>query len=320
MARRPAPRDPAHGRRGHDAPPNGTRAGHPRGKRGRHPPPAGTHRAVAIRVSQRRGRADPARHGSARRGRHRARRAVGARAPVRRSGGRRQNHMTDAIRLLPLTMLGALLGADVVSFPQAMLSRPIVAATLGGAIAGSVAAGLLTGAVLEMLAMETLPVGASRYPEWGSASLVGGALAGSQAVMRPGAIIVGVFVGIATAWAGGWSMYGLRRLNGVWAERAVPAMETGSRRAVMGLQLRGLTADLVRGALLTLIALLVWSPVSDFVLGRWTVGRAASHSVLAAVAAGVAGGAIWRQSHGAAGSKWYLLAGLALGIILLVAT
>jgi len=109
-------------------------------------------------------------------------------------------------------------------------------------------------------------------------------------------------------------------LNGVWAERAVPAMETGSRRAVMGLQLRGLTADLVRGALLTLIALLVWSPVSEFVLGRWTVGRAASHSVLAAVAAGVAGGAIWRQSHGAAGSKWYLLAGLALGIILLVAT
>src|SRR6185312_14044575 len=204
-----------------------------------------------------------------------------------------------------------------VSFPQAMLSRPIVAATLGGALAGNVAAGLLTGAVLEMLAMETLPVGASRYPEWGSASLVGGALAGSPAVMRPGAIVVGVFVGIATAWAGSWSMYALRRLNGVWAERALPAMETGSRRAVMGLQLRGLTADLLRGAVLTLI---VWTPVSDYVLAQWTVGRAASHSVLAALAAGVAGGAIWRQSHGAAGSKWYLLGGAVLGVFLLVVT
>lgn len=228
--------------------------------------------------------------------------------------------MIDAVRLLPLTLLGALLGADVVSFPQAMLSRPIVAATLGGALAGNVAAGLLTGAVLEMLAMETLPVGASRYPEWGSASLVGGALAGAPAVMRPGAIIVGVFVAIATAWAGGWSMYALRRLNGVWAERAVPAMETGSRRAVVGLQLRGLTADLLRGAVLTFVALLVWTPIADYVLGHWTLGRAASHSVLAAVAAGVAGGAIWRQSHGAAGSKWYLLAGLVLGLALLAAT
>ncbi|HKT08712.1 MAG TPA: hypothetical protein VJR24_12500, partial [Gemmatimonadaceae bacterium] len=68
------------------------------------------------------------------------------------------------------------------------------------------------------------------------------------------------------------------------------------------------------------VALLVWTPIADYVLGHWTLGRAASHSVLAAVAAGVAGGAIWRQSHGAAGSKWYLLAGLVLGLALLAAT
>src|SRR6185437_14554446 len=175
-------------------------------------------------------------------------------------------------------LLGALLGADVVSFPQAMLSRPIVAATLGGALSGNVAAGVLTGAVLEMVAMETLPVGASRYPEWGSASLVGGAIAGSHLVMRPGAIILGVFVGIATAWAGGWSMYALRRLNGVWAERALPDIERGSRRAVVRLQLRGLTADLVRGAVLTAVALIVWAPIAEYVLAHWTVGRAGSHS------------------------------------------
>ncbi|MGH7649218.1 MAG: PTS sugar transporter subunit IIC [Gemmatimonadaceae bacterium] len=228
--------------------------------------------------------------------------------------------MIGVAELLPLTLLGALLGADVVSFPQAMVSRPIVAATLGGALAGNVAAGLLTGAVLEMLAMETLPVGASRYPEWGTAALAGGAIAASSHVLRPGAIIVGVFIGIATAWAGGWSMYALRRLNGVWAERALPAIETGSRRAVMTLQLRGLTADLVRGAVLTAIALVVWTPVSDYILAHWTIGRPASHSVLAAVAAAVGGGAVWRQSHGAAGSRWYLLAGAALGTVLLLVT
>ena len=41
------------------------------------------------------------------------------------------------IELFPLTMLGALLGLDVVSFPQAMISRPIVSATLAGALAGA---------------------------------------------------------------------------------------------------------------------------------------------------------------------------------------
>ena len=222
--------------------------------------------------------------------------------------------------LAPLTLLGALLGADVVSFPQAMFSRPIVGATLGGALMGNVAAGLLTGAVLEMVALETLPVGASRYPEWGSAALAGGAIAASSHVLRPGAIIVGVFIGIATSWVGGWSMYALRRLNGVWAERALPAIETGSRRAVMSLQLRGLTADLLRAAILTAVALVVWTPIADYVLAHWTVGRAASHSVLAAVAAAVGGGAVWRQSHGAAGSRWYLLAGAALGALVLVVT
>jgi len=34
------------------------------------------------------------------------------------------------LEALPIALLGALLGLDVVSFPQAMVSRPIVAATL----------------------------------------------------------------------------------------------------------------------------------------------------------------------------------------------
>ena len=77
------------------------------------------------------------------------------------------------VPLVSLTVLGAVLGLDAVSFPQAMLSRPIVASTLGGAVVGDPLSGLLAGAALEFVALETLPVGASRYPEWGSASVVG---------------------------------------------------------------------------------------------------------------------------------------------------
>jgi PTS system mannose-specific IIC component len=219
--------------------------------------------------------------------------------------------------LFPLTLLGAVLGLDVVSFPQAMISRPIVAATLGGAVAGNVSAGLLAGAVLEMLAIEMLPVGASRYPEWGTASVVGGALAASMPG-RPGALAVAMFAAIFTAWVGGWSMYALRRLNGAWARRAQPALEAGDSRAVVGLQLRGLTADLVRGAVLTLVALLVWHPITEWILGQWLLGRTASRAVVLALAVAVAGSAAWRLSHGASGSRWYFLGGLALGITMLV--
>jgi PTS system mannose-specific IIC component len=219
--------------------------------------------------------------------------------------------------LLPLVLLGALLGLDVVSFPQAMISRPIVAATLGGAVAGHVTTGLLAGAVLEMLAIEMLPVGASRYPEWGTASVVGGAIA-ATAPGRPGLLAVSMFAAISTAWVGGWSMYALRRLNGVWARQALPALEAGDRHTVIGLQLRGLAADFVRGAALTLVALLVWQPITAWLLGHWLLGLTASRAVVVALAAAVAGSAAWRLSHGASGARWYFLGGLALGLTMLV--
>ena len=44
--------------------------------------------------------------------------------------------MTDFVQLLPLALLGAVLGLDVVSFPQAMISRPLVAATAAATLLG----------------------------------------------------------------------------------------------------------------------------------------------------------------------------------------
>ena len=73
--------------------------------------------------------------------------------------------MIEITTLATLALLGAVVGLDYVSFPQAMLSRPIVAATLGGAVCGNAAAGLLVGLLLECFALETMPFGASRYPE-----------------------------------------------------------------------------------------------------------------------------------------------------------
>ena len=220
--------------------------------------------------------------------------------------------------LLPFSLLGALLGLDVVSFPQAMISRPIVAATLGGALAGDASSGLLVGVLLEMVALETLPVGASRYPEWGTASVVGGALYAAAGAERAGALVLSVLAAIVTAWAGGWSMYALRRLNGVWAKRALPALDAGARHAVVDLQLRGMGADLLRGGLLTFIALLLFRPVVALLVDRWALPHDLSLAVVAGLSTAVAAGAAWRLGHVASGARWFLAAGLAIGLAAMV--
>ena len=125
--------------------------------------------------------------------------------------------------ILPIVMLGAFLGMDVVTFPQAMISRPIVAATIAGAFIGNASAGLIMGAILELLALEMLPFGASRYPEWGSASVVGGALYASSWGDPPGALTATLLGALVTALVSGWSMVRLRRINASRATRLTPA-------------------------------------------------------------------------------------------------
>jgi mannose/fructose/N-acetylgalactosamine-specific phosphotransferase system component IIC len=221
--------------------------------------------------------------------------------------------------ILPLSLLGAVLGLDTVSFPQAMLSRPLVSATLGGALVGSPGSGLLMGAVLELIALETLPFGASRYPEWGSASVIGGALFGSSAHPAAGAMTLALLASLATAWVGGWTMVRLRQRNGRWAAKAQPALDAGARGTVMSLQLRGLTADLVRGAVLTAIAAAVFVPLNEASLALWSVDARVSSAVAIGTALSVAVAASWKLLHGSMTARWLFIVGLAAGFALSVA-
>jgi len=224
--------------------------------------------------------------------------------------------MTTA--LLSLALLGGVLGMDTVSFPQAMLSRPLVAATLGGALIGSPEGGLFIGAALELIALETLPFGASRYPEWGSASVVGGALFASVPEHPAGAMTLALIASLATAWVGGWTMVKLRQRNAKWAARSRNALDAGARGTVIGLQLRGMTADLVRGAILTAIAVAVFAPLNQASLAEWSIDARASRAIAVAVATSVAGGAAWKIFHGSLPARWLFVAGLAMGLIVMV--
>jgi mannose/fructose/N-acetylgalactosamine-specific phosphotransferase system component IIC len=221
------------------------------------------------------------------------------------------------LQLLPLALLGGLLGLDVVSFPQAMISRPLVAATLSGALVGFPMSGLLIGATLELIALDTLPFGASRYPEWGSAAVIGGAVFAMHPAHPAGSMSIAVIAALATSWVGGWTMVKLREANAHWASRRREALDAGARGTVIELQLLGMTADFVRGAVLTVVAYLVFAPLANAVLAVWNTDARLSRAFVVAVAASVAASGAWKIFHAVPLARWFFVGGLAVGLALL---
>lgn len=217
--------------------------------------------------------------------------------------------MTGGLVLPALLGWGTLVGLDLVSFPQGMLNRPLVAATVAGLLIGDPSAGLAVGLVLELFALDVLPVGASRYPDFGPGAVAAAVLAGG----RPWEVGLGpaVVLGLVLAVAGGWSLDMVRRSNGRLVRRHEAALDAGDEAIVARVQWLGLAADAVRALALTAIGL-------SLVVGYRLVGPvpdAASRTVGLVVLAGglVAGfhGVLRRQ----AGWGWVALgSGLGLGV------
>ena len=213
-----------------------------------------------------------------------------------------------------LLVWGTVVAVDLVSVPQAMLSRPLVVGAVAGWLAGDVEAGLRVGVVLELFALDVLPIGAVRYPDYGPATVVATALAAGA----PWELGLGLSVGLGllVAGLGGWSLQLVRRLNAHAIQRRAAALAAGESRAIRTLQYGGLLRDAARGLGLTALGLL-----AGWALSRWLVldRQTAVGLTLVAVGAGlsaVAGGAVRSAGRGAR-LKW-LVAGAVAGIVLAV--
>jgi mannose/fructose/N-acetylgalactosamine-specific phosphotransferase system component IIC len=213
-----------------------------------------------------------------------------------------------------LVLWGALVGLDLVSVPQAMFSRPLVAGTVAGWLAGDVEAGLRVGVLLELFALDVLPIGAVRYPDYGPATVAAAALAAGA----PWELGLGLSVtlGLLLAVLGGWTLQLVRRSNARAIQQHAAALAAGESRAIRRLQYGALLRDAGRGAGLTLLGLaLAWGVTRYVHLDR----RTAVGLTLVVIGAGIsaaAGGAVRSAGRGAR-LKW-LLAGVAAGILLLV--
>ena len=222
-------------------------------------------------------------------------------------GDARQRRGTSMRELLPLRMLGGLLGLDVVCFPQMMISRPLVGATLAGAFVGDTTTGLLVGVTLELIALATLPFGASRYPEWGSAGVVGGAIAAAlhtqpRRARSPSACWRrsprrGSAAGRSSSCASGTPGSARRKRAGARGGRARHGDRAPARRS----HLRSRCARWRSPPSPTRLLF----PVAHAAVALWSFSEHLSRAVTVGAASAVAAAAAWTIFHSARGARWY---------------
>jgi PTS system mannose-specific IIC component len=212
--------------------------------------------------------------------------------------------------LAGLLVWGTITGIDLVSFPQALFARPLVACAGAGWLVGDVLTGLRIGVLLELFALDVLPVGASRYPDYGPGAV--GAVV--LATAGPWEVTLGVSACFALLMAvlGGWSLLWLRQANTRLIRRQGAGLAAGDAGTIAAIQYRGLAGDVLRSLLLTVLA------VSLALAGRSWLPTAPRFTLVTAVAigAGVAaatGGAIRAAGRGAR-LRW-LVVGTGLGLL-----
>lgn len=208
---------------------------------------------------------------------------------------------------------GVVVALDLVSGPQMLLSRPVVAGTVAGLLLGDPVAGMTLGALMELYALEVVPIGATRYPDFGVSTVVAVvAVAG-----RPLPLVLGLAAALALLMAqlSRPLMDLVRRRNAGVVQRHAEALAAGDPALVTRLQLGGLGADAARGAVLAAAGI-----AAALLLRRAGEPPASLAAALAAVA--VAGGAAAALSGlvrtiGQGGRLPWLVAGGAGGLLLL---
>ena len=212
--------------------------------------------------------------------------------------------------MLGLIAWGTLAGLDLVSLLQGLFSRPLIAGAGAGLLLHDPEAGLRIGLLLELFALDVLPVGAARYPDYGPAVVAAVVMVSGTSWSQS----LGLAALFALGWAalGGWSLQWLRKANGRALSRNAAGLAAGDPATIARLQHEGLAGDLVRSLLLTTTGLAV-----ALLLRRHVVLTSRFESVTAvAIGAGVAaaaGGAIRSAGRGAR-LRW-LAAGVGIGLL-----
>jgi len=187
-------------------------------------------------------------------------------------------------------LAGGIIGLDTTSFPQAMISRPLVAGALAGWMAGIPAEGAMLGAVLEAFHLAILPIGASKYPESGTATAAAVfAMAWAGPAAHAPAMLLTVMFALGWERIGGGSVNLMRRFN----ERIAPSGTSPiTASAITRRHSAAMLLDFTRGALVTVAGAAIGCLWIQVLASAWVFGPEVARGLLVASAAGSAAAAL----------------------------
>jgi PTS system mannose-specific IIC component len=218
--------------------------------------------------------------------------------------------------LLALLVWGTIAGLDLASVLQGLLNRPLVAGGVAGAMLGDPLAGLGIGGCLELFALDVLPVGSSRYPDYGAAAVAAVTLGAFQPLAE--SLGVSVLLGLLLGQLGGLAVVTHRRVNALALRRYAERLDRGDPGIATRLHLIGLGTDLARSVLLAGIGLLAAAALLRLPRLDLETNQALTTVVVAGGVLAIVGGAL-RRAGTPRRMLWFgggLLAGL-LGLVLL---
>lgn len=194
---------------------------------------------------------------------------------------------------LVVAIWGGLVGLDGTSFPQIMISRPLVAGTLTGAFLGRPIEGLAIGSLLEIFSFVILPIGAARYPESGTAAVAAAAAYGEAAGPGVEVHLILLAVVFALTWEriAGATVTALRRVNERLISQAPERGPMGAAR-LEWLHLTALGLDFARAASVVLAGAAVGLALLRGLGPFWSLGEYPVVGVLDVAGATLLGAAV----------------------------
>lgn len=218
---------------------------------------------------------------------------------------------------LAIGLLGGIAGVDATSVGQTMVSRPFIAATLTGLLAGRPEEGVILGAMLELFALVILPVGAARYPESGTAAVAAtAAYMGSTEIMSPAVMLIAVLFALVWERIAGWTVILDRRFNEQYVALAPLAGDHPDRE----LERRhwvAIAVDFARAILVTIGGALLGTLALRSVAQLWSMNSMIAPAILSIGLSCMAGAAL-PLFGGLRARKLALLIGIGIGSLIVV--
>ena len=218
---------------------------------------------------------------------------------------------------LAVGLLGGVAGVDATSLAQTMVSRPFIAATLTGVLAGRPEEGAILGAMLELFALVILPVGAARYPESGTAAVAAtAAYMGSTAIMSPAVMLIAVLFALVWERIAGWSVILDRRFNEQFVALA-PLSGPHPDRELERRHLAAISVDFIRAFAITAAGATVGTLALRSVAQLWSMNAVIAPAILSIGLSCMAGAAL-PLFGGVRARKAALLVGIVCGSLILL--